>query len=325
MLTLEFYDPSQPRAKDGKWKQWSGVSATPDARRPVSRLPVDDEWLADEGFESEEAFLKSWYTHDLPDGYRAEATKATPALDKFGSKYGPGSSGPMRWKVEGQILSPSGHEVGRFKRKIEYNDETRELTVTHDVLVLDREFQGKGLADAFNAQAVEQYQRYGVRAIRLHAAMDVGGYAWARQGFRIFPEEDREREVDRLLKRAEHAVEDNEHQFTKAQRAQMMTEIERLRNANDDGEDVQPIHVAAIGEKVHQFDTDAPGKPSYRTWVGKSALMGSGWMGHYILDPDKPVVASSTSLHHACLRPKYGAAMHLVEALGRRMGWLVTG
>lgn len=321
----EFYDPSQPRDKDGKWKQWSGVSATPDARRPVSRLPVDDEWLADEGFESEEAFLKSWYTHDLPDGYRAEATKATPALDKFGSKYGPESSGPIRWKVEGKILSSSGREIGRFKRKIEYNDETRDLTVTHDVLVLDPDHQGRGLADAFNAQAVEKYQRYGVRAIRLHAAMDVGGYAWARQGFRIFPEDEREREIDRLLKRAEYAVEDNEHQFTKAQRSKIMSEIKRLRTANRDGDDVQPIHVATIGESVAQYDTDAPGKPSYRSWVGKSALMGSGWMGHYILDPDKPVVASSTSLHHACLRPKYGASLHLVEALSRRMGWLVTG
>jgi GNAT superfamily N-acetyltransferase len=315
---VEFFDPSQPRDKDGKWKRWSGVSATPEARVPVSRLPVDKEWLDDEGFESEEAFLSSWYSHDLPGGYRSEVSTATPALDKFGSAYGPKSTGPARWKVEGTILTPSGHEAGRFKRKIDYNPETRELTVTHDILVLHPEHQGKGIADAFNAQSVQQYQRYGVRAIRLHAAMDVGGYAWARQGFRIFPEEEREREINRLIKRAEHALEDA-YELTDESRLAIRKEIGALKMANAAGEDVQPIHIASLGERVQQYQLTRPGHDPYQSWVGKSALMGSGWMGHFILDPDAPVVGSSTCLRHVHLRPAYGASDELMTALARRL------
>lgn len=318
---IEFYDPSQPRATDGKWKRWSGVSADPATVGPIrARFPSDDEWLRDEGFDSEEAFLTSWYAHDLPDGYRSSVLRVSPALDKFGGTYGPSSDGPMRWKIEGKILTPSGHEAGRFKRKIEYNRETRELSVTHDILVIDTDHQGKGLADAFNAQSVAKYQEYGVRDIKLHAAMNVGGYAWARQGFRIFPEGERQNEITQLLKRADHALEDAD-ELTDENRLAIRKELKALKKANADGEDVQPIHIAALGEKVQQYEVNKPGKDPYRSWVGKSALLGSGWIGHYVIDPKAPIVGSSTCLHHASLRPKYGANIELLDVLGRRMGW----
>jgi hypothetical protein len=318
---VEFYDASQPRAADGKWKRWSGVSADPATVAPVrARFPSDDEWLRDEGFDSEEAFLTTWYAHDLPEGYRSSVLRVSPALDKFGGTYGPSSDGPMRWKIEGKILTPSGHEAGRFKRKIEYNRDTRELSVTHDILVIDTDHQGKGLADAFNAEAVAKYQEYGVRDIKLHAAMNVGGYAWARQGFRIFPEGERENEINQLLKRADHALEDA-YELTDESRLAIRKELKALKKANSAGEDVQPIHIAALGEKVQQYEVNKPGKDPYRSWVGKSALLGSGWMGHYVIDPKAPIVGSITCLHHASLRPKYGGNIELLNVLGRRMGW----
>lgn len=82
-------------------------------------------------------------------------------------------------KVEGSIYDGSGKKAGYFMRT--YHPESSSMT--HSALVLRKNVQGSGFAREFNHNAENVYIANGVRYIDLHANFDVGGYAWARQGY----------------------------------------------------------------------------------------------------------------------------------------------
>jgi GNAT superfamily N-acetyltransferase len=59
----------------------------------------------------------------------------------------------------------------------------RNGSVHHDIFQLNRSHQGNGAASAWYKHTSEQYRKAGFDRIEMLANLDVGGYAWARQGF----------------------------------------------------------------------------------------------------------------------------------------------
>ena len=315
---LEFYDQNQPRAKDGKWtrgggargstpdKVWTGVSAHPDQR---SKPQMNHEAWAE---------LKEYYADvadrifntDLGNGYSSVAVDV-----EFYDYGGSGREAMASLAVAGAIMK-DGKTVGEFSRQINLSD--GEVSVYHDQLVIDSAHQGAGLADRFNSHAIAEYQRLGVDHVSLEAGLETGAYAWARQGFRYKEEGERSRkefagEVLKGVVNTLHAP------VMRPFKAKIMKEVKAIQKALDAGEDVQPIHLASIGEKYARYTgRDDDGK-TYETWPGKSALLGRTWDGVYYFDASQPVTASATSLEHANLRPAFGMStdlsVRLTEAL----------
>ena len=311
---LEFYDKNQPRAKDGKWsrggssgpvggdksdKVWSGVSAHPDRRTK----PKVNHQAMDHMRNDPEGFAYRVFNASLGGGYSARVT----AVDPFDSDTG------MSVHVTGLIQS-EGKKVGEFIRTINY--EHGDLSVHHDELVIDPKHQGGGVADRFNAHAVAQYQRMGADRITLEAGLEVGAYAWARQGFR-YNEYDGERSRHEYVSSVLDAVENSAKMMPimRPHKAQLLKETRALRKASEAGEDVQPIHLASIGETYARYtDRDNSGR-EYTAWPGKRAILPRHWDGVYYFDAANPLTAAATSLEHGALRPAFGMSAALTEAL----------
>jgi len=62
-------------------------------------------------------------------------------------------------------------------------DKDGKLIVFHNSFDILPSFQGKGIATDINEHVEEEYERLGVSAIHLFANAEIGGYAWARQGY----------------------------------------------------------------------------------------------------------------------------------------------
>lgn len=311
---LEFYDKNQPRAKDGKWsrggssgpvgkgksdKVWSGVSAHPDRRTK----PKVNHVALDQMRNDPEGFAYKVFNASLGGGYSSRVT----AVDPFDSDTG------MSLHVTG-IIQSGGKKVGEFIRTVNY--EHGDLSVHHDELVIDPKHQGGGVADRFNAHAVAQYQRMGADRITLEAGLEVGAYAWARQGFR-YNEYDGERSRHEYVSSVLDAVENSAKMMPimRPHKAQLLKETRALRKASEAGEDVQPIHLASIGETYARYtDRDNSGR-EYTAWPGKRAILPRHWDGVYYFDAANPLTAAATSLEHGALRPAFGMSAALTEAL----------
>jgi GNAT superfamily N-acetyltransferase len=165
------------------------------------------------------------------------------------------------WFIEGS-LRKGGENVGYFERYIGLKG--GKLVATHETLILEEQYQGKGYAKAFNDHLLAWYQKVGVDRIELRAGFDMGPFVWATQGYRIQGVEggeNRKRWVDNRLKQIEERDDDPE----------LRTAVRALRKANDRGEDIQPIHVASIGQddpRLHWQD-----EKYGDMWPGKDVLI----------------------------------------------------
>lgn len=268
---------------------WTGVSAHPDRRvKPkanLGALPHNDKEAV--------AFARKTYDADLGNGYHSKIDGSETHLTSSGTVY-----------VKGAILF-NGRPRGFFERTL-YLDDKGALVAHHETLIIDGYHKGLGVADRFNAHAVAEYQKLGVDRITLKAGdpdLYVGAYAWARQGFRYDGSDGARRaylskqlsRIDvQLLKPVlrEHAV-------------QVRKEVAALKRAVDAGEDVQPIHVASVGEKYARHQDRDTEHFEYTTWPGKSVLLGTSWNGVYYFDASRAITAAATDLEHAALRPAF--------------------
>lgn len=187
------------------------------------------------------------------------------------------------WFIEGSLTDAGGTHVGHFERYIGVKG--NQIVAKHETLVLEEQYRGRGYAQAFNDHLMAWYQKVGVDRIELTAGLDMGPYVWATQGYRIKGVEggeNRKRWVSDRLKRIEQLDDDPD----------LRAQVRALRKASDAGEDVQPIHVASIGQ-------DDPGlrweDEKYGTmWPGKRVLieefyhntddLGRDWDGVYYLE-----------------------------------------
>ena len=331
--TEEFYSAGQARDKQGRWtrggsngmvptgspwarsstagKVWSGMSAHPTLRqRPVATVDISKMTLTEA-----KAFARKLYDADLGDGYTSRCTH----IEENGSI-----------SVVG-VINKRGREVGSFERTIG-SDEPAPLqrvferslvapsprpnpaiVVSHDQLYMNPTHQSKGVGDRFNAHAVAEYQSVGVDRIVLHAADTVGGFAWARQGFRFDVSGDfnGDRSRRQFLTKTLDRMRPELMAVTRPHVKALRRDIEAVRAAINAGEDVQPIHIASIGEKYARYEARDDYANNYTTWPGKSVLLGTSWPAAYYFDAGQPISASASDLTHADLRPAFRTAAEL--------------
>lgn len=142
-------------------------------------------------------------------------------------------------------------------------DDDGTLYAGHDLLDLDPRWQGQGFAAAWNNYLESWYRDSGVRRIHLEANIDVGGYAWASQGY------------------------DWAGTWASAPILNML----RIR-ARDEADPSVRAEAAALLDRAEQLDPASPGYPTPREvsqlgrrpgqgrddmWLGKLTLLGSRW------------------------------------------------
>lgn len=175
-------------------------------------------------------------------------------------------------------INKDGKRVGRFVRDItRHADGT--LTAENVLLALEPHVQGQGFAKEFYERVENWYIANGVREIKVHADIDVGGYAWARGGF-DWDLGASASERSRTLATARHVADAIRNEMIR--RGELTPEIEALlghaatRPLNDPLFPT-PSELAAIGRKG-KHDPNAPAKAAFhdRHWFGVKALEPDG-------------------------------------------------
>ncbi len=176
-----------------------------------------------------------------------------------------GAEGWSEVSMEMDLDSPStGRPVGRMDRLFRF-PRGGEPSVHHQLFELDPQLQGKGVAKELLANSVELYEQAGISKVTLFAALDVGGYAWAKYGF--CPEPGRAtRELFSSI-RERLAELDGVAEPVRAV-------VGRLLDSEDPKavwaiSDLEGISVPNRGEK---------------TPLGKALLLGTHWKGQLLLD-----------------------------------------
>jgi hypothetical protein len=89
---------------------------------------------------------------------------------------------PYHFKVD--VLNEAGdEEVGIIERMVG-QDIKGDKYIDHSIFMLDDKLQGAGQAKKFLASSVEAYKHLGIDKVKVHANIDVGGYAWLKYGFK---------------------------------------------------------------------------------------------------------------------------------------------
>lgn len=285
----KYHDPKTGRftfAPGGK--AFARMSARPgDRTAPTPKYKLD-------GSEADAAeVVRSAYTTKLGGGYRSVVTEIehnvaanNPPMDELDNNG---------FLVNGKIMQGKT-EVGEFTRYIMQGQDGA-LFAVHELLDIKGDHQGRGIADRLNAHSVSVYQRMGVDRIQLEAELDVGGYAWARQGFR-FDDGGNDHIRQGMLNEVMARAESNRVRANGIDPKQDVADRDALHRASDAGEDVQPIDIARIGEaRARALGED--------TWYGKEILLGNSWSGVFYFDATNPVTASAVELAYADARPKW--------------------
>jgi GNAT superfamily N-acetyltransferase len=75
-----------------------------------------------------------------------------------------------------------GGMTGEITRQF-YRDKGGDLVAKHASFVINGDGQGEGIGKRALKAQFDEYERMGVAKVKVHANIDVGGYAWARFGF----------------------------------------------------------------------------------------------------------------------------------------------
>lgn len=272
------HDPKNGRFTSGKG--FGGVSADPLHRTGPLRQ-TDIRTLN----ENERRLLaRRMYETTLPGNHRSVVDRE--------ETY---SADTAMYYVSGHIQNASGRNVGFFERVL-YQDEAGKLVVNHETFTLDGDRQSMGIGAAFNAHAIAKYREHEVDRVETYAGYEVGGYAWAREGFRIqSSDQGRHERIAEFAQLAHTHVNDAErdNRYTKEDARSMRSTIDKLVSASARGEDVQPIHITTLGYDAPHWKMRDAYDREYDTWVGKEAMLGTHWPGVYYFDYGSKAVAGS--------------------------------
>jgi hypothetical protein len=89
------------------------------------------------------------------------------------------SANGRQWTIQGSVLDESGKEIGSYTRTIDWDAKT----ATSDYFALNRGATGANVGKQLLAGNIEAYERMGIEKVKVHANIDVGGYAWAKYGY----------------------------------------------------------------------------------------------------------------------------------------------
>lgn len=203
-------------------------------------------------------------TQAIRDGFRFAYAGLRTEVDRV-EPYADGSIG-----IYGQVFREDGAKVGVFNRVLHYGDQPP--WVHHKRFGLDRDVQGSGFAAAFNQDLYDWYRASGFDHIQLTANIDVGGYAWATQGFDFANAEVARQFVagfDRSRTPAEWATklgQDQDH--VERSLAQLDDLVARVRA----GEHITAYQFSQVGRLPGQGGKDA-------LWLGKFLMLNFNWLG----------------------------------------------
>ena len=175
--------------------------------------------------------------------------------------------------VSGDITDEDGNRLGRFERGF-FRDQSGRLTVSHELLELEDEAQGFGFATAFNKHAEDYYISHGITDVYVHAALQTGGYTWAKAGF----DWDRNRHptsMRNLEHRLDFFEEDRLPELPPSQQRDWQGLRNRLTTKKVTDPDYPTPHELAM------FGW-APGQ---KTWPGQQIMLGANWYGVKYLSP----------------------------------------
>lgn len=83
------------------------------------------------------------------------------------------------WEISGALFDKEGDRVGTYTRDIDWNNKTAESSF----LSLTRSATGHSLGKTILASNIAAYKKMGIERVKVHANIDVGGYAWAKYGY----------------------------------------------------------------------------------------------------------------------------------------------
>lgn len=171
---------------------------------------------------------------------------------------------PTSLNVQGVIHNQNGRAVGSFERDIVLRQD--DLVAFHSYLSLDSRIQGQGFARAYNQHLEAWYRASGVDRIELLANIDIGGYAWARQGY----DWRTERDAHEIWRRLEQTIAEHSGRMSTAQVQAGLTLLERAYGTPfGDAAYPSAYEVSQLGRP--------PGATADDMWLGKLALLGSSW------------------------------------------------
>jgi len=177
--------------------------------------------------------------------------------------------------ISGDIFK-DGEKVGYYQRILDYDSKEME----NGGLVLKPEYQGQGFAERFYDHVESAAWEQGMRKIRINANIDVGGYAWARRGFKFRDAEQRD-----LFKDAVKVIADADpgdiitlYGIDYTATPSLIAAAQKLmRNWRS----VTPLDIAQLGERARSIRATKTTKSGrvVPMWPGKSLMLGSSWFG----------------------------------------------
>lgn len=112
-----------------------------------------------------------------------------------------GAEGRVSMKAD--IFDDSGQKIGVATRDFFLDSKTGGLVANHAKLEIKADARGNGFAGEFNGMLESWYRQSGVESIVLRANIDVGSYAWARQGYEF---DNHQEAVERILPRLKSGI-----------------------------------------------------------------------------------------------------------------------
>ena len=160
--------------------------------QPVRQPPPDrDEYRAMDRLTRDADTQYAYPLGGIVDALASNPEDRAPAhqlAEDLSGRYGPfvvswKSDDAYAWVfIAGEIFDGPGTQVGISERTF-FRDANGYLVVNNDYLALDAAAQGQGFATALYNELEDYYRRSGVDVITIHAALDNGGFTWARRGF----------------------------------------------------------------------------------------------------------------------------------------------
>jgi hypothetical protein len=129
-------------------------------------------------------FIESW--NDAigldPGEFHEKFTGGLKSTMEISHRYHEHSDGDVmtnELRIDGKLLDENGRNIGTYTREIDLKNNKAESAY----FALNSGAQGKGEGKQLLAANVALYQELGLDEVKVHANIDVGGYAWAKYGY----------------------------------------------------------------------------------------------------------------------------------------------
>lgn len=267
-LELLAYNPLQPRGKDGRWIKAGG--AVPSAPTAPAKKAVRK--AAKKAAPARQAGAHGWLD-EAKGGKLSAATKkqvgdmltfTDPQTGTRSEVTGVEPVAGGRIQAQVKVYNADGQWIGQAVRTIEPSKKPGGKTrIYHNSFQLSPRAQGGGFSSRWLREMEDRYREQGIGEIAL-TTQDVGGYAWAKAGFDFSDRKEARVAASALTKLLnKKSVRDRltQRQITDGQ--------ELIRRTLKPGEGFPtPAEFAMLGWM-----------PGLDTWVGKEAMLGTGWHG----------------------------------------------